>query len=178
MQCLDACMCVFTSIHREGFICLGLEFQGTDQRCCVEDVTFLCQVPSLILQYEAPSLSKQPFYDPSSVLRGVAILGAWVLGYLSAWVLWDSYFTYEVSFFEITGLLELFTASVRPVNTDLQCRIIREMVPLERAALLEKIQKGIEKQLKKRLQMLFVLMRLNQTAAFQIHNLFKKILDS
>ena len=164
MQCLDACMCVFTSIHREGFICLGLEFQGTDQRCCVEDVTFLCQVPSLILQYEAPSLSKQPFYDPFSVLRGVAILGAWVL--------WDSYFTYEVSFFEITGLLELFTASVRPVNTDLQCRIIREMVPLE------KIQKGIEKQLKKRLQMLFVLMRPNQTAAFQIHNLFKKILDS
>ena len=55
---LDAtCVCVFMSIHLEGFICLGLEFQGTDQRCCVEDVIFLCQVPSLILQYESPSPS-------------------------------------------------------------------------------------------------------------------------
>ena len=43
------CVCVFTSIHREGFICLGLEFQGTDQQCCVEDVSFLCQVSSSIL---------------------------------------------------------------------------------------------------------------------------------
>ena len=52
-----SCVCVFTSIHLEGFICLGLEVQGTDQRCCVEDVIFLCQVPSTILQYESPSLS-------------------------------------------------------------------------------------------------------------------------
>ena len=74
-----------------------------------------------------------------------------MLGHLSAWVLWDSYFTYEVSFFEIAGLLELFTASVRPVNTDLQYGIIREMVPLERAALLDRIRKGMEKHLKKRL---------------------------
>ena len=51
------CVCVFTSIHLEGFICLGLEVQGTDQRCCVEDVIFPCQVPSTILQYESPSLS-------------------------------------------------------------------------------------------------------------------------
>ena len=43
------CVCVFASIHRESFICLGLEFQGTDQRCCVEDVSFLCQVPSSLL---------------------------------------------------------------------------------------------------------------------------------
>ena len=51
------CVCVFTSIHLEGFICLGLEVQGTDQRCCVEDVIFLCQVPSSILQFESPNLS-------------------------------------------------------------------------------------------------------------------------
>ena len=51
------CVCVFTSIHLEGFICLGLEVEGTDQRCCAEDVIFLCQVPSSILQYESPSLS-------------------------------------------------------------------------------------------------------------------------
>ena len=51
------CVCVFASIHLEGFICLGLEVQGTDQRCFVEDVIFLCQVPSTILQYESPSLS-------------------------------------------------------------------------------------------------------------------------
>ena len=50
-------VCVFTSIHLEGFICLGLVVQGTDQRCCVEDVFFLYQVPSSILQYESPSLS-------------------------------------------------------------------------------------------------------------------------
>ena len=55
--CVCVCVCVFTSIHLEGFICLGLEVQGTDQRCCVEDVIFLCQVPSSILQYEPPSLS-------------------------------------------------------------------------------------------------------------------------
>ena len=44
-------MCVrFTSIHREDFICLEeLECQGTDQRCCTEDVSFLCQVPSSLL---------------------------------------------------------------------------------------------------------------------------------
>ena len=42
------CMCVlvFTSFHREGFIALELEFQGTDQRCCVENVPLLCWVPS------------------------------------------------------------------------------------------------------------------------------------
>ena len=55
--CVCVCVCVFTSIHLEGFICLGLEVQGTHQRCCVEDVFFLCQVPSTILQYESPSLS-------------------------------------------------------------------------------------------------------------------------
>ena len=43
------CLCVFTSIHREGFISLGLEFQGTDQRRCVKDVSFLFQVPSSLL---------------------------------------------------------------------------------------------------------------------------------
>ena len=38
-----------TFMHREGFICLGLKFQGIDERCCVEDVSFLCQVPSSLL---------------------------------------------------------------------------------------------------------------------------------
>ena len=48
--CVCVCVCVlFTTIHREGFIYLGLEFQGTDQQYCVEDVAFLCQVPSSIL---------------------------------------------------------------------------------------------------------------------------------
>ena len=54
---LHSYVCVFTSIHHEDFICLGLEFQGTDQQCCVEDVTFLCQVLLSLLQYEAPSFS-------------------------------------------------------------------------------------------------------------------------
>ena len=44
------CVCVFTSIDREGFIRLDqLECQGTDQRCRVEDVSFLCIVPSSLL---------------------------------------------------------------------------------------------------------------------------------
>ena len=35
----------FTSIHREDFICLEqLECQRKDQRCCAEEVSFLCQV--------------------------------------------------------------------------------------------------------------------------------------
>ena len=41
-------ICVFTSIHREEFICLGWEFQGIDQRHCVEDVSFFCHIPSLL----------------------------------------------------------------------------------------------------------------------------------
>ena len=41
---------VFTLIHREGFICLEqLECQGTDQQCCVEDVSFVRQVLSSLL---------------------------------------------------------------------------------------------------------------------------------
>ena len=49
--CVCVCMCVCTSIYHEGFICLDqLDYQGTtDQRCCVEDVIFLCQVPSSLL---------------------------------------------------------------------------------------------------------------------------------
>ena len=40
--CMCVCVCVCVSIHREGFICLDqLEYQGTDQQCCVEDATFL-----------------------------------------------------------------------------------------------------------------------------------------
>ena len=39
LVCVCVCMYVCTSIHREGFICLDqLEYQGTDQRCCLEDV--------------------------------------------------------------------------------------------------------------------------------------------
>ena len=51
---------VFTSIHREGFICLDqVGYQGTDQRCYVEDVNFLCQIPSSLLQNAATNLSNQ-----------------------------------------------------------------------------------------------------------------------
>ena len=54
--CMRACVrararvCVFRSIHREGFICLDqLGCQGTDQRCCGKDVGFLCRFPSSLL---------------------------------------------------------------------------------------------------------------------------------
>ena len=57
---LCARVCVFMSIHLEGFICLKQQdCQGTDQRCYVEDVSFLCQVPSSLLQNGAPNLSNQ-----------------------------------------------------------------------------------------------------------------------
>ena len=53
-----ACVHVFTSIHREGFICLDqLGNQGTNQRCYVEDVNFLSQAPSSLLYNAAPNLS-------------------------------------------------------------------------------------------------------------------------
>ena len=41
------CVCVFTSIHREGFICLGLEFQVTD----VVLKTFLSSAKSLLCYF-------------------------------------------------------------------------------------------------------------------------------
>ena len=40
----------FMSIQLEDFIFLEqLKCQGTDQGCCAEDVSFLCQVPSSLL---------------------------------------------------------------------------------------------------------------------------------
>ena len=52
------CVCVCTSIHREGFISLDQGgYHGTDQRCYVKDVDFLCQVPSALLQSAVPNLS-------------------------------------------------------------------------------------------------------------------------
>ena len=56
--CVCVCVCVFTSIHREDFICLDLVGQQrTDQRCYVKDVVFLCQFPSSLLQNAEPNLS-------------------------------------------------------------------------------------------------------------------------
>ena len=56
------CVCVFKSIHGEGFICLDqLGYQGTDQRCCVEDVGFLCRLPSLLFFNVEPNLSASLF---------------------------------------------------------------------------------------------------------------------
>ena len=43
--CGCVCVCVCTSINREGLICHDqLENHEPDQQCCVEDVSFLCQV--------------------------------------------------------------------------------------------------------------------------------------
>ena len=48
--CVCVCVCVLTSIHCVGFICLNqVGYQRTDQRCYVEEVNLLCQVPSSIL---------------------------------------------------------------------------------------------------------------------------------
>ena len=58
---LVPCMCVFTSIHREGFICLEqLDCQGIDQWCCVEDVGFPSLHPgSIHLYFEMQNLTFQ-----------------------------------------------------------------------------------------------------------------------
>lgn len=54
----DGIMCVFMSIHHEGFICLKqLECQGTDQRCF-----FSLQVLSSLLYNVALSLSNYSNY--------------------------------------------------------------------------------------------------------------------
>ena len=50
------CVYVFTSVQREGFICLGLEFQGTDKRC-VEDGFFPLPSPFITTLL----LSTEPF---------------------------------------------------------------------------------------------------------------------
>ena len=61
--CVCVCVCVFTSIHREGFICLDqLGYQGTDKRCYIEDVNFLCQTLSSQLQNATSNISNQPLY--------------------------------------------------------------------------------------------------------------------
>ena len=67
LLCVCVCFCVwgcvFTSIHREGFIFQDqVRYLRTDQRCYFEDVNFLCQVPSPLLQNAAPNLSNQPSY--------------------------------------------------------------------------------------------------------------------
>ena len=47
--CVCMCVFVFMSIRREDLICLNqLVCQGTDQQCCVEGISFLCQATSLL----------------------------------------------------------------------------------------------------------------------------------
>ena len=56
--CVCVCVCIFRSIHREGFICLDqLGCQGTDQRCCVEDVGFFWRFSLLLFGNAEPNLS-------------------------------------------------------------------------------------------------------------------------
>ena len=155
-MCVCVCVCVCVHVYILSPWRLHL-FLGWNSRGQINDLVLKTLLSSTKFLHRYFSMKHQAFLTSLSTTpllsweESQSNLDAWVLGHLSAWVLWDSYFTYEVSFFEITGLLELFTASVRPVNTDLQYGIIREMVPLERAALLDRIRKGMEKQLKKRL---------------------------
>ena len=46
------------------------ECQGADQRYCVEDVSFLCQVPSSLPQNEAPSFPNYPLYPAHTIEAG------------------------------------------------------------------------------------------------------------
>ena len=60
--CVCVCVCVFTSIHRESFICLDqVGYQGTYQRCYIEDVEFLRRFPLLPLQNGEPNLPTSRF---------------------------------------------------------------------------------------------------------------------
>ena len=62
-----ACARAGPTIHYAGFLISRFwililildqqDYQGTDQRCCVEDVYFLCQVPLSLLQNEALNLT-------------------------------------------------------------------------------------------------------------------------
>ena len=72
---MRARVCVCSSIHREGFTCLDqLDNRGTDQRFHVEDVIFLCQVPSSLLQSEASNLSNQSVYPVRILEAGKPLL--------------------------------------------------------------------------------------------------------
>ena len=64
--CVCVCVCGggggFTSIYREGFISLEqVGYEGTDQRCYVEDVEFLYRFSSSLLWNAEPNLSTSRF---------------------------------------------------------------------------------------------------------------------
>ena len=67
MTCLAVCVCVCVCVCLRPFtvkassVWSSWDCQGTDQRCCVEDVGLLCRFPSSLLWNAEPNLSANCF---------------------------------------------------------------------------------------------------------------------
>ena len=59
--CASVCVCLRPSTVKASSVWNIWDCQGTDQRCCVENVRFLCRVPSALLWNAEPNLSASRF---------------------------------------------------------------------------------------------------------------------
>ena len=59
--CVCVCVCLSPSTVKASSVWNSWDCQGTDQRCCVEDVGFLCRFPSSLLWNAEPNLSASRF---------------------------------------------------------------------------------------------------------------------
>ena len=59
--CVCVCVCLSPSTVKASSVWNSWDCQGTDQRCCVEDVGFLCRFPSFLLWNAEHTLSASRF---------------------------------------------------------------------------------------------------------------------
>ena len=59
--CVCVCVCLRPSAVKASSVWNSWDCQGTDQRCCIEDVGFLCQFFSSLLWNAEPNLSASRF---------------------------------------------------------------------------------------------------------------------
>ena len=59
--CVCMCVCLCPSTAKASSVWNSWDCQGTDQRCCVEDVGFLCRFPSSLLWNAEHNLSASCF---------------------------------------------------------------------------------------------------------------------
>ena len=59
--CVCVCVCLRRSTVKPSSVWKSWDCQGTDQRCCVEDVGFLCRFPSFLLWNAEHNLSASGF---------------------------------------------------------------------------------------------------------------------
>ena len=59
--CVCVCVCLRPATVKASSVWNSWDYQGTDQRCCVEDVGFLCWFPSSLLWNAEHTLSASRF---------------------------------------------------------------------------------------------------------------------